>query len=124
MDLPSPLAWLVDEAGASPGPDRCLPGRGRGFLAGALPLAGGALTLSIPHPIIARRTWLWRAETGAVIEALDFAGSSLTKAAGDWLAGLEPIYEGKIGRGSDNPILGWARSRSFTPSETERLDEA
>jgi adenylate cyclase len=24
MDLPAPLAWLVDEAGASPGPDRFL----------------------------------------------------------------------------------------------------
>jgi hypothetical protein len=41
---------------------------------GGLPLAGGALTFAVPHPIIARRTWLWRAETGAVIEALGFAG--------------------------------------------------
>src|SRR5215204_1448426 len=45
-------------------------------LADGLPRAGGALTLAVPHPIIDRRTWLWRAETGAVIEALDFAGGT------------------------------------------------
>ena len=71
MDLPAPLAWLVDLAGASPGPDRFLAELGGRLLAYGLPLAGGALTLAVPHPIIARRTWLWRAETGAVIEALD-----------------------------------------------------
>src|SRR4051794_41445937 len=61
MDLPAPLAWLVDEAGASPGPDRFLAGLGGRLLADGLPLAGGALTLAVPHPIVARRTWLWRA---------------------------------------------------------------
>src|ERR1700739_3986201 len=61
MDRPGPLAWLVDEAGASPGPDRFLAELGRRLLADGLPLAGGALTLAVPHPIIARRTWLWRA---------------------------------------------------------------
>ncbi len=30
--------------------------------------------LAVPHPIIARRIWLWRAETGTVIESLGFAG--------------------------------------------------
>src|ERR687897_3182556 len=60
MDLPPPLAWLVDEAGASPGPDRFLAALGGRLLAERLPLAGGALTLAVPHPIIARRTWLWR----------------------------------------------------------------
>src|SRR5258708_25809076 len=61
MDLPAPLAWLVDEAGASPGPDRLLAELGGRLLADGLPLAGGALTLPGPHPIIARPTWLWRA---------------------------------------------------------------
>ena len=61
MDLSAPLAWLVDEAGASPGPDRFLAELGGRLLADGLPLAGGALTLAVPHPIIARRTWLWRA---------------------------------------------------------------
>src|SRR5215217_6821148 len=64
MDLPAPLAWLVDEAVASPGPDRFLAELGGRLVADGLPLAGGALTLEVPHPIIARRTWLWRAETG------------------------------------------------------------
>jgi hypothetical protein len=44
MDLPGPLAWLVDEAGASPGPDRFLAELGGRLLADGLPLAGGALT--------------------------------------------------------------------------------
>src|SRR5438093_11628608 len=94
MDLPGPLAWLVDEAGASPGPDRLLADLGSRLLADGLPLAGGALTLAVPHPIVARRTWLWRAETGAVIEALGFAGGApLSQAGPDWLAGLGPVPE-------------------------------
>src|SRR5437016_14494163 len=88
MELPEPLAWLVDEAGASPGPDRFLAELGGRLLADGLPLAGGALTLAVPHPIIARRTWLWRAETGAVIEALGFAGGPPNPAGSDRLAGL------------------------------------
>src|SRR5215208_6688630 len=80
VDLPAPLAWLVDEAGASPSPDQFLAELGGRLVADGLPLAGGALTLAAPHPIIARRTWLWRAETGAVIEALGFAGGTLSQA--------------------------------------------
>jgi hypothetical protein len=38
MDLPAPLAWLVDEAGASPGPDRFLAELGGRLLADGLPL--------------------------------------------------------------------------------------
>src|SRR5438445_160862 len=73
MQLPPTLAWLVDAAGASPGADRLLAELGTRLVADGMPLAGGALTLAVPHPIIARRTWLWRADTGAVIEALGFA---------------------------------------------------
>jgi hypothetical protein len=83
MDLPAPFAWLVDEAGASPGPDRFLAELGGRLLADGLPLAGGALTLAVPHPIIAHRTWLWRAETGAVIEALGFTGGPHSQAGRD-----------------------------------------
>src|ERR1041385_7290192 len=90
MDLPGPLAWLVDEAGASPGPDRFLAELGGRLLADGLPLAGGALTLAVPHPIIARRTWLWRAATGVVIEALGFAGGPFSQTGRDWLAALGP----------------------------------
>src|SRR5262245_20607690 len=87
-ELPGPLGWLVDEAGVVPGPDRFLAELDRRLVADGLPLAGGALTLAVPHPIVARRTWLWRAETGAVIEALGFAAGAPNQAGRNWLAGL------------------------------------
>jgi len=126
MDLPPLLAWLVDEAGASPGPDRFLAELGGLLLADGLPLAGGALTLAVPHPIIARRTWLWRAETGAVIEALGFAGGPLSPAGRDWLAALGPVQEDTVGPGlaspqPDGPVLGWAGTRPFGPTDAGRL---
>ena len=134
MNLPGPLAWLVDEAGTSPNPDRFLAELGNRLLAEGLPLAGGALTLAVPHPIIARRTWLWRAETGAVIEALGFAGGPPNQAGRDWLAGLGPVQEDTIGPGlgspalgspaPDSPVLGWAGTRPFGPAETDRLRQA
>src|SRR5580693_2940039 len=77
MQLPSTLAWLVDAAGALPGADRLLAELGARHVVDGVPLAGGALTLAVPHPIIAHRTWLWRADTGAVIEALGFAASGI-----------------------------------------------
>jgi class 3 adenylate cyclase len=134
MDLPSPLAWLVDEAGASPGPERFLAELGRRLLADGLPLSGGALTLSLPHPIIARRTWLWRAETGAVIEALAFAAAPQSEAGREWLAGLGPVWEARIGPTQDNqaldsPLLGWAGvangvgGSAFGPAEAGLLHE-
>src|SRR5262245_43804668 len=118
MDLPAPLAWLVDEAGASPGPDR--------FLAelGGRPLAGGALTLAVPHPIIAHRTWLWRAETGAVIESLGFAAGPFSQTGRAWLAGLGQVHEDTIGPVPASLLLGWAGTRPFGPAETGRLHEA
>ena len=73
MQLSATLAWLVDAAGETPGPDRLLAELGARLLEDGLPLAGGALTLAVPHPLIARRTWLWRAENGEVIEAVGFA---------------------------------------------------
>src|SRR6516165_2631534 len=96
MDLSAPLAWLVDEAGDSPGADRFLADLGSRLLADGLPLAGGALTLAVPHPIIARRTWLWRAELG-------------------------PVEQHVAGRAPDSPVLGWAARRPFQPDETGRL---
>jgi len=129
MDLPGPLAWLVDEAGASPSPDRFLAELGGRLLADGLPLAGGALTLAVPHPIIARRTWLWRAATGVVIEALGFAGGPFSQAGRDWLAVLGPVEEDMIGSAAAGPtpdgrILGWAGTRPFNPAETGRLRQA
>lgn len=123
MDLPAPLAWLIDEAGASSGPEQFIADLGSHLLADELPLAGAALTLAVPHPIIARRTWLWRAETGAVIEALDFAGGLINTAAGNWLAALGSVQEERIGLGSDAPVLGWAGCRPFDAAEASRLHE-
>ena len=125
MDLPAPLAWLVDEASASPGPDRFLAELGGRLLADGLPLAGGALALAVPHPIIARRTWLWRAETGAVIEALGFAGGPLGQ-AGARLAGR--AWPGAGGRRSARrrTVRCWAGpgTRPFGPAEAGRLRQA
>ncbi|EJZ18043.1 adenylate/guanylate cyclase, partial [Rhizobium sp. Pop5] len=127
MDLPSSLAWLIDEAAASPGPERFLAELGRRLLADGLPLAGGALTLSVPHPIIARRTWLWRAESGTVIEALAFAAAPPVGAGREWLAGLGPVWEERIGPSPDDPILGWAGladgAGAFAPGDAARLRE-
>src|SRR5438477_6085359 len=97
MQLSSTLSWLVDAAGETPGAARLLAELGAHLVADGLPLAGGALTLDVPHPLIARRTWLWRAESGEVIEALGFApGGSLAAldpnppndAGRQWLAGV------------------------------------
>src|SRR5215216_4940119 len=97
MQLPSTLSWLVDTASAIPGADRLLAELGARLVADGLPLAGGALSLAVPNPLIARRTWLWRAEGGEVMEALGFVAGGLAAAGaaslpGDagrrWLAGL------------------------------------
>jgi adenylate cyclase len=124
MDLPAPLAWLVDEAGASPGPDLFLVELGGRLLSDGLPLAGGALTLAVPHPIIARRTWLWRAETAAVIEALGFAGGLPGDAGRGWLAQLGLVHEETIGPAANGAVLGWAGTRPFDAGEEDRLRQA
>src|SRR3954451_1411914 len=121
MGLPASLAWLVDEAGALAGPDRFLAELGRRLITDGLPLVGGALTLAVPHPIIAHRTWLWRAETGTVIEALGFAGGPLSQPGRNWLAGLGPVLENTIGPAPDSPVLAWAGTRPFRPAEAGRL---
>ena len=125
MDLPVSIAWLVDEAFASSSPETFLAELALRLLADGLPLAGGALMLAVPHPIIAHRTWLWQAETGTVIEALGFGslagGGGPNQAGNDWLAGLGPVVEIAVGSASDGPVLGWAGSRPFEPWETARL---
>ena len=97
MQLPLTLAWLVDEASTVDGPDHFLASLGGKLIDDGVPLAGGALTLAATHPIIVSRTWLWRAETAAVIEALSFGSSGSarqgtgleqSKVGRDWLAAL------------------------------------
>src|SRR5947207_8146567 len=99
MDLPTPLAWLVDEAGSSPGPDRFLAELGGRLLVDGLPLAGGALTLAVAHPIIARRTSPWRPGTGAVIAGLGFGARPASQtppgqAGRDRLMKIGPVQAG------------------------------
>ena len=112
-----------------PGADHFLTALGARLIADGLPLAGGALTLAAPHPIIARRTWLWRAETGAVIEALGFGALGEATEPGtvgrDWLAGLGTgiVQEEIAGPAADNPLLGWALLRPLTESESASLRE-
>jgi adenylate cyclase len=130
MQLCPTLTWLVDAASASPAADRFLAELGTRLIRDDVPLAGGALTLAVPHPIIARRTWLWRAENGAVIEAVGFLGARMADAHGDagrgWLAGLAAgvVHEDVVGAGPDGPVLGWIGPREFTQVEAGRLHDA
>jgi adenylate cyclase len=130
MQLCPTLTWLVDAAGASPAADRFLAELGTRLIRDDVPLAGGALTLAVPHPIIARRTWLWRAGNGAVIEAVGFLGARMADAHGDagrgWLAGLAAgvVHEDVVGAGPDGPVLGWIGPREFTQVEAGRLHDA
>ena len=129
MQLSPTLAWLVDAASDSPGADRLLAELGAHLLADGVPLAAGSLTLEVPHPLIAKRTWLWRADNGRVIEALGFAPGGLAPdspndAGRRWLrdiAGGE-VHEDVVGR--DGPLLGWIGTRPFTADEIEQLRQA
>jgi class 3 adenylate cyclase len=135
MQLSSTLSWLVDAAGEMAGADRLLAEIGARLVDDGLPLAGGALTLAVPHPLIARRTWLWRAQGGEVIEALGFvadgfpvvgAASPPDDAGRRWLAGLAAgrVHEDVVGVRSDGPSLGWIGPRPFTAGEAEALRQA
>src|SRR4051794_23358396 len=134
MQLTSTLAFLVDAASAAPGADRLLAEVGARLVADGLPLAGGALTLAVPHPLIARRTWLWRADSGEVIEAFGFVpaglqGAGAASPGGDagrrWLVELAagPVHEDAVGSGPDSPSFGWVAPRAFTPGEVDTLRE-
>ncbi|HLX18173.1 MAG TPA: adenylate/guanylate cyclase domain-containing protein [Bradyrhizobium sp.] len=135
MQLSSTLSWLVDAAGEVPGADRLLAEVGARLVVDGVPLAGGALTIAVPHPLIARRTWLWRAESGEVIEALGFAagglaavgaGSSQADEGRHWLAGLADglVHEDHVGSGPDRPSLCWIGPRPFTRDEVDTLRQA
>jgi class 3 adenylate cyclase len=140
MQLSSTLAFLVDFASETPGADRLLAELGAHLVADGLPIAAGALTLDVPHPLIARRTWLWRAENGEVIEALGFApggsgtlplttpasANPVSDAGRQWLQGIAGggIHEDMIGSKPDGPLLAWTGPRSFTERERGQLHEA
>src|ERR1700733_5770246 len=128
MQLSPTLAWLVDSAAEIASADRLLAELGAHLVTDGLPLSGGALTLASPHPLIARRTWLWRAGNSEVVEALGFVAGAHSamgadRSAGDgrrWLAGLAagPVHEDAVEPRPDGPTLGWIGPRSFTADET------
>jgi adenylate cyclase len=130
MKLPITLAWLIDEASAADSADHFLAALGAKLIAVDLPIVGGALTLAAPHPMIARRTWLWRAETGVVIEALGFgalgsAGPGQSDVGRDWLTRLGgAVVQDVAGPASDGPVLGWSISRPLTEPESALLHQA
>src|SRR6478736_9658555 len=130
MNLSPTLAWLVDAAADSAGADRLLADLGAHLVADGVPLAAGSLTLEVPHPLIAKRTWLWRAENGRVIEALGFAPGGLAPdppndAGRRWLRDIADgeVHEDAVGR-PDGPLLGWIGPRPFSADETEQLRQA
>jgi class 3 adenylate cyclase len=135
MQLSSTLSWLLDAAAETGGADRLLAELGAHLVEDGLPLAGGALTFDVPHPLIARRTWLWRAEGGEVIEALGFApgGPAATQGVNSaddagrrWLAGIAAgrVHQNAIGPSRDGPSLSWIGPRQFTLGETNELNRA
>ena len=135
MQLSSTLSWLVDAASEVPGAHLLLAELGAHLSEDGLPLIGGALTLAVPHPLIARRTWLWRAETGEVIEALGFASGGLmaareespsSEAGRRWLGGLaaSPVHADIVGPRPDGPQLSWIGPRAFTLDEVRNLRQA
>jgi adenylate cyclase len=134
MKLSSTFAWLIDAAAETPSSERFLANLGQRLIEDGAPLFGGALTLASPHPLIARRTWLWRAGNGEVVEALGFVAGAHSamgadRSAGDgrrWLAGLAagPVHEDAVEPRPDGPTLGWIGSRPFTLHEADHLREA
>ena len=126
---------FVDAAAETAGADRLLAELGAHLVEDGLPLAGGALTLEVPHPLIARRTWLWRAASGEVIEALGFApggpvaagdASATNEAGRRWLAGIAAgvVHQDAIGSRQDGPSLSWIGPRPFSLGETDQLRQA
>lgn len=142
MELPSALSFLVDTAIDMPDGDAFLTALAARLLADGLPLTGGALTQAAPHPVIERRIWLWRADTGRVIEALGLTGAfgpavvqpadigrsdiaktaiASTDIAQTWLAGLgTPSIQEEAAGGA---TLAWSADRPFTPDEADLLRE-
>jgi class 3 adenylate cyclase len=130
VQLAPTLAWLVDAGSDVSGADRLLAELGAHLVADGLPIAAGALTLEVPDPLIAKRTWLWRAENGHVIEALGFAPGGLAPGPANdagrrWLRDIAggDVHEDIAGR-PGGPLLGWIGPRPFTTEEIEQLRQA
>ena len=135
MQLSSTLDWLIDVAHESDGAENFLAELGARLVADGLPLAGGALTLAVPDPLIARRTWLWRSGSRQVIEALGFAPAApgaaqeathFGESGRGWLAGIAAgaVHEDVVGPRPDGPSLAWIGPLTFTTREIRALREA
>ena len=153
MELPSALSFLVDTAIDMPDGDAFLTALAARLLADGLPLTGGALTQAAPHPVIERRIWLWRADTGRVIEALGLTGAfdpaavqpadiGRSDIAKTDIAGADSART-DIGKRTDiaqtwlaglgtpsiqedaagGARLAWSADRPFTPDEADLLRE-
>jgi len=128
MKLPKSLAFLLDDAAACVDADAFLTGLATQLTADGLPLLGGALTQEASHPIIARRTWLWRADTGQVIEALGF-GFSVEASADEsvarvWLDGLSGFpAEADVEPTAQGARLEWVMTRPLDEAEATLLSD-
>ncbi len=131
MPFSSAHEWLIDAAVEVAGADRFLAELGVRLVKDGAPIAAGALSLEVAHPLIARRAWLWRAETGEVIEALGFAPAGLAtgqngSANADerrWLAAVAagPLVESELAPRPHGPWLGWVGPHAFTAVQQETL---
>lgn len=129
MQMTSTFTWLVDDAAEVHGAGEFLAGLGAHLAGDGLAIAGGALILDVPHPLVARRAWLWRAASGAVMEGVGFASEGLVQASppGDaarrWLADVSPCppHEIPIGRQGNAPALVWVGQRPFMKEEQDEL---
>jgi len=128
MRMPASLSFLVDNAIELEDGAAFLTELAARLIEDGVPLAGGALTQLAPHPIVQRHTWLWRADTGKVIEALGLAGPvdpEHADVARDWLneLGGGVVQEDFSGNASDGAVLRWIARRPFSQSEAELLRE-
>ncbi len=133
MRLPSALSFLIDKAIDLPDGDAFLTALAAALLADGVPLIGGALTQSAPHPVIDRRIWLWRADSGRVIEALGLTGAlgpvpgnpEPNHIASNWLTSLgsHNIQEDLTAAPAGGAMLTWAANRPFSEAESELLRE-
>jgi len=115
MDLPGPLAWLVDEAGfPPPGPTGSWPSSAAGCLADGLPLTGGALTLACRI----------RSSPAALV----VAGGDRVDDRGAWALrrSAQPSRRERLAEldrpadmiaGAGRPVLAWAGTRPFGLAE-------
>ena len=126
--MPASLSFLVDNAMEFQDGAAFLKELAARLVADGMPLSGGALTQLAPHPIIQRRTWLWRADGGEVIEALGLsgpAGQPNGDVARNWLNGLGAgvVQEDLAGSASGGAMLTWGARRPFSQAEAELLRE-